>query len=496
MSTLEMRRVGSDSRYVLQLLRRLFQGRLLRHLFRIAVSLFLLPLDNSIFVAALALEYASLFFPAFRSIHHRQEILRDLRFHPKTILITGVDTPHGLHIARCFYHEGHRVVGADITTTNFPSGGGLSKALVAYYRVPKAQYVPRLLDIVSREKVDIWIPCSQATSVIEDGMAKQAIEDRTGCKCITLDTDLAIQWSQLDSFIQYLSEKDLPVVENHHIQSRDSIHRILHRSPTKAFHIRSGTPAIHKGDIILPKRTLSLTYAEVSRMQVSKDTPWLMQQHARLGDFIAELLVMQGHVIAITVHPASRESEWGRSPLNEGLTAAIRRLMDRFASKCGARLIGHFTLRLMVDEELTLNSVRYDVHIAGCTQGAAVTSHLLWDTPPESLVSGYLAILSEDIVPETSLNVFARQTMTSTAVTLPRPPSVYQAIRKVNVRCVLPALFPVAQQVDWAFGEATKLLLFWEDWRFSAIDPLPWWWHTHVHSPLRELDLMLHSDNN
>ncbi|KAL5336524.1 hypothetical protein BJX70DRAFT_372236 [Aspergillus crustosus] len=495
MSTLEVRRIGSDSkRYVLQLLRRLFRRQLLRHLFQIAVSFALLPLDNSIVLVALVLEYFSLFFPIHESNCRRRDVLRDVRFHPKTILITGVDTPHGLHLARCFYHEGHRVVGTDITHTVLTSGGSKSTALVAYYRVAKTHYVSSLLDVVLREKVDIWIPCSQGTSVIEDAIAKQAIESRTSCKSITLDVDLASQWSQLDSFIQYLNEKDLPAIENHHIQTRDSIHRILHRSPTKAYHIRSKSPAISRNDVTLPKRTVSLTYAEVSSMQVSKDSPWSMQQHARLGEFVAELIVIHGHVIAILVRPAKGE-EWGHSPLNKGLVAAIRRLMDRLASKSGARLVGHFTVRLMVDEESTPNGVRYEIQIADCTQSVAATT-LLWNLPSRSLVSGYLTIFSEETAPETVLPAFTRETRPSTIITLNRPPSVSQTIRKLNIRRVLPAFLPVAQELGWALAEAVKLLFFWEDWRFSFTDPLPWWWHTHVSLPLGELNSMLQSDGD
>ncbi|KAL4884301.1 hypothetical protein BJY04DRAFT_17128 [Aspergillus karnatakaensis] len=496
MSALEVRRVGSNSKqYLLQLLRRLFEGQVLRHLFRAAVSLALLPLDNSILLLAVALRYASLFFRPLRLLRRRQEILQDVRFHPKTILITGVDTPQGLHVARCFYTEGHRVVGADITNAKFASGGSMSRALAAYYRVSKPHYVPMLLDIVLREKVDVWIPCSQGTSVVEDAMAKQAIESRTSCKSITLDTDLTFHWSEPDTFIQRLSEKDLPVVESHYIQSRDSIHKILHRSPTKTFHIRKGSPA-DKNNIILPKRTVSLTYSEVSRMHVSKDSPWLMQQHARLGEFVAELLVIHGNVTAILVRPVSDTTEWGRSPLNEGLAAAIHKLMDRFASKCGARTTGHITVRLMVDEELALNSVRYEVRIAGCTQGTAATAHLLSASSSQTLVSGYLTILSHDAVPETSLDVIIRSTGPNASITLPQPQSVYKTIRKIDVPRVLPALSPVAQHIEWTLERAGKALLFWEHWRFSFMDPLPWWWHTHVSWPLRELDLMLQSEGD
>ncbi|KAL4920709.1 hypothetical protein BDW62DRAFT_162647 [Aspergillus aurantiobrunneus] len=492
MSSLDVRRLNSiPKRQIYRSMRKLLQGQVL-HLFRMVVSLALLPLDTSIFFVAAAVAY---FLPSFLQLEtlHRQEILRDVQFRPKTVLITGLDTPHGLRVARCWYNEGHRVVGADITDTRFASGESMSRALVGYYRIPKAQYASRLLDIVLREKVDIWIPCAQDASAVDDALAKQAIEGRTGCKCVTLDTELAIQWSRSETFVQYLTKQDLPVVENYQVQSRDSIHRILHRSPTKVYHIRKTAPAVNvEGAIVLPKRTLSSTYSKVSEIQISKDNPWLMQQHARLGELLAELLIINGYVNAIAIRPASQESAWGSSPLNEGLAAAIHQVMNSFASRGGPRVTGHLILRLMVDKQLTSNSVRYDVHIAGCTQGAAAIAHLLQNTHSQSLVNGYLAILSEDGISNTSMDVFTRPKASITRIPS-RLPSVYKTIKSWDVRKVLPALYPVAQRIDWAVDEAGKLLMFWKNWRFSFTDPLPWWWHTHVSWPLREVELVLHS---
>ncbi|KAL5002946.1 hypothetical protein BDV10DRAFT_87585 [Aspergillus recurvatus] len=490
MTSLGVQRLISISRrQIYQTVRRLFQRPILGHLFRIVISLLLLPLDNLILSVTLAVRFLSSFFP-LSALRRRQGILQDVRFCPRTILVTGVDTPHGLHVARCWYKEGHRVVGADIVEARFASGESLSRALVAHYRFPKSQYVSRLLDIVLREKVDIWIPCSQDTSIVDDGMAKQTIESRTSCRCVTLDPELASQWSRSESFIQYLMDHGHSIVENHEVRSRDSIHRILHRSPTKIYHMRKATPAVNIGEIIvLPKKTLSMTYSEVSKIQVSKDSPWVMQQHARLGELIAEVLIIRGYVIAIMICPASRGLDCVSSRVNEGLAAASQYVAERLASKGGPRVSGHFLLRLMVDEQLHLNSVLYEVHIASCTQGAAVTADLLQDTPPRTLVDGYLAILEDEL--KTSVNGFASP---QARISMPSQPlSVYQAIKGHDTRKVLTALYPVAQQIDWALNKAEKLMLFWTDWRFSIIDPLPWWWHTHVYWPLTELDSMIES---
>ncbi|KAL3460851.1 hypothetical protein BJX64DRAFT_176221 [Aspergillus heterothallicus] len=495
MSALGVRRaVGSSRQQFFILMRRLLQARVHRHLFHIALSVIFLPLDNTILFVAFVLSYLSSWFPRLGS-ENRQQILRDEGFYPKTILVSGIDTPYGLRVARCCYFQGHRVIGADITGSRLTPGEGMSRAVFAYYRIQKARYVSNLLDIVQREKVDIWIPSSQGASAADDAVCKQAIESRTSCKCITLDSDLSSQWSQPESFLEYLEGNSLPVVENHQVHSRDSIHRILHRSPTKVYHIRKNAAAVRQDTaIILPKRTLSSTYTQVSQIQVSKDSPWTMQQHARLGEFVAELLLASGLIAAITIRPANQQSDWGCSPLNEGLATAIHKLMERFAFTAGPRATGHLSVRLMVDEELGINSIRYAVHIAECTQGAASTKSLLQTTPAHTLVSGYLAAVSENNAVSTTspepLHTYPRTGITKDT---PQRPNLYQTVKGYDVRRVLPALYPVAQKLDWAIEEANKLLVFWKNWRFSVDDPLPWWWHNHVFWPLQELGLMLDS---
>ncbi|CEL04619.1 hypothetical protein ASPCAL05747 [Aspergillus calidoustus] len=495
MSALGVRRaVGSSRRQIFHLMRHLLQAQIHRHFFHIALSLVLLPLDNAILFVAVILNYLRSWFPQSGS-RTRHQILQDERFYPKTVLVTGIDTPYGLRVARCCYFEGHRVIGADITDSRVIPGEGMSKAIFAYYRLQKPRYVSNLLDIVQREKVDIWIPCSRDVSTVEDAMAKQAIEGRTSCKCITLDSEFSSQWGRSELFHQYLEQNALPIVESHQVHSRDSIHRILHRSPTKVYHIRK-TAAVLRQDtiVVLPKRTLSSTYTQVSEIQVSKDCPWVMQQYARLGEFIAELLLVGGHVTAITIRPANERSDWGYSPLNKGLATAIHTLMEKFASSGGSRATGHLSLQLMVDEELGADSVRYAVHIAGCTQGAAAVTHLLTETPAQALVDGYLSALSENAASNPSSDALHNYARTSITKIPSRRPSLYQTVKGYDVRRVLPALYPVAQQIDWALEEAGQLLVFLKDWRFSVDDPLPWWWHRHVFWLLRELGLILGSE--
>ncbi|PLB43242.1 hypothetical protein P170DRAFT_441696 [Aspergillus steynii IBT 23096] len=465
---------------------------ILVHLFNIALALVLLPLNNTILLAAYTAGYLSFVLSRSDPIQRRQAALRDVQFYPKTILVTGVDTPHGLAVARSCYHQGHRVVGVSVTETAIPSGESMSKALGAFYRIPKTKYVSRLLDVINREKADVWVPCSEKASVLDDAMAKQVIEGRTECKCITMDTELASMFGRPATFRQYLVEKELPVVENHQVQSRDSIHKILHRSPTKTYRISRPDPVTRENKIItLPKRTLSLTYSEVSEIQISKESPWTLQQQSRLGEFLAEMLVVHGHVKAIKVRPADDQSTWGRSRLDEGLTMSIHKLMERFALKGGYRMTGHICVRVMVDEEVDANQVRYALHINGCTQGAGAVNDLLQDAS-EQLVRGYLSVEAPHLngfMASDSVDALRIQAAQSIVSTTPRPKfSLYQKLKEHDDENLFTVLYPVAQHIDTLISGTERALMFWRDWRFSIHDPLPWWWDAHVYQPLKELE--------
>ncbi|GIK00420.1 hypothetical protein Aspvir_004443 [Aspergillus viridinutans] len=464
--------------------------RMLIHLLWVAVAFALLPLDNAILSAVYVVGFASQLLPGSCPSYQRKTALRNVHFYPKTVLVTGIDTPPGLAMARSWYYKGHRVVGTSIADSAIRSGESLSRTLAAFYNISRSQYISQLLDVIYREKVDIWMPCSDKTTAMEDAMAKEVIESRTNCKCIHLDTELADRFSRPESFIQYLVEKDLPVLETHQVQSRASIHSILHRSPTKVYQMRRASSiAADSKVIVLPKRTLSQTYTEVSEIQISKDSPWMLQQQTRLGTYFAEMLVVRGFVEAIRIRPSDQQLGWGRSRLDEALAIAIRKLMDRFAMKGGPRLTGLLCVKLMIDEVFNTNSVRHVIHIAGCTQGAAAIRHLLQDASC-SIPSGCVTVLAAQTNGmSTRLSESSNTGIRSLMCKAPSQRSrFYEALKTHECGRLVLVVSRAMQLLDRLTYEAGQLV-FWKNWRYSSFDPLPWWWDAHIYQPARHFGM-------
>lgn len=471
-----------------------------RHVVVMATSLALLPLDTAVLVTSYGLAYVP--FVGNDLKRRRRAKLRDSQFQPKTVLITGIETPRGLALARKWYYAGHRVIGGDVGPIPVWSGSSMSKTLSAWYRIPKTQYVSSLLDVVKREKVNIWIPCSDNVSAMEDAVAKDVIEGRTDCKCIHFGTDFTAIFSQEETLLRFLSDNGLPVAEKHDVRSRDSIHKILHRSPSKSYQVRKAKGAVNgsangkvngkangkvNGDevLVLPKSSLSQTYSDVSEIKISADEPWILQQHARVGEYYAEMILVRGQIKVFGLRPANAEAEakWGESRLDQGLFAAVHNLMQSLGEKGGLRLTGHLCVRVMVDEELDQNSVRNVIYIADCTQGTGAVSILL-DNPASDITQAYLAALTPEVNGVTPNGVEAAQNA-KFFMGGRRKKGFFRKMGDFYLKKTRP-LRKASKTID-AWAGQTDHIMIWQDPFFSRVDPLPWWWQAHVFRPLKDL---------
>ena len=461
-------------------------SRIYRLAIQILTSLILLPLDTFILLSAALLNHFHLLHHQQR--HNRQLLLQNPRFYPKTILITGINTTRGLKLARQFHYGGHRVIGADVGLSLIRSSGSMSNTIFAYYSLSssKAQYVSSMIDIIHREKVDLWIPYSDNVNPIDDAMAKSAIESRTSCRCLHLNVDYVTLFSRDDSFIQHVRERGLPVIERHDVQSRDSVHRILNRSPNKAYLIHKTSKGTLRDAVSLPKSTPSQTYAEVSMIAISKDKPWVLKQRARLGNYWADLVLVRGVVRAMKVRPLRPQlSIKNDSKMETGLYETIRRLMDEFAELAGPRISGHLSIKIMVDEEIAPNSVSYIVYIGGCRQGSIAVAGLLDDDPPSNLYSSYLELLSPEV------NGIIDPDIKPQAHTKSRPSRKWTDYSAAwnQIHIPVPSVVQSAEEVWMEIRRLRDSVMHFVPFvdrleNFSVLDPLPWWWHYHVSQPV------------
>lgn len=202
----------------------------------VALSLITAPITATL--AALAILY-DLLSPT-------QAISRTTR---KTVMITGARNAKCLFLARAFHRMGCRVIVAEEPDWFSLNMTRFSRAVRGYYPLPdpvvSAQaYKDAVVDVVLRERVDMFLPCSSPTYTILDAVAALAVAHRApGCTSFIQHPDLVTALDHKDEFISLCNDLGLPVPASRLIQSVDEAVDWLH-SPEN---IGAGQKYITKG---------------------------------------------------------------------------------------------------------------------------------------------------------------------------------------------------------------------------------------------------------
>ena len=461
---------------------------LAQNLLLILLSFIFLPLDSLILFYSFCLRALA------PQDGIRQRIRRYPGFRPRIILVTGVGMTKGLALARIFYLAGHTVVGADAEPYGVPVNGRFSKALKKFYRLPQpsehdgsAPYIQHLLKIVRKENVDLWVSCSSATTAVEDGLAKEIIEQRTDCRAIQFDVKTAAALYEKHSFIQKTIALGLPAPETYDVTTRHAVHTLLNSKPKKQYIMKSaGVDGAVKGDkTILPRRSVSETYNHLSKVPISKEKPWVLQQYIQGEQYCTHALVVDGEVKAFIASPSLELlMHYEALPGTSGLSKAMLKFTQEFVKRNGEGVTGHLAFDFMVEETMTESGLQKSLYPIECNPGAHTAVVLFSSLSPE-LAARYMdALMSKtDSFSSGYVNGYDANVLT------PQNPRKVYWIGHDLVSLVLhPALQAIRMRLtmhDFLAGCYTFLehLLLWKDGTFEVWDPLPWWWLYHVYWP-------------
>lgn len=327
----------------------------------ILISVLFLPAA----LLALVYNYAALILAPQNKLRH--QIRRSARFRPQTVLIVGASSPAGLRVARAFYQTGHKVIGVDSTRYG---PAIFSRALVKVHAIRALKnddvstYISDILKVIVKEKATILLDCTEATSSIIQAQAKAVIERRTSCVCLSVDIDLAKRLDTRHAFLTFVKETGLAMIEKHNVKSRDDIHNILNESNGKKYLLRTagGSDSPPKR-AILPGRTLSQTYHEVSQLKITSNDSWTLEQHVD-GEprYTAASLVVQGQIKAFAVYYSlDTQGGLGIVPVNSGLYQAARRYLDDVLQRLDATFSSHLCLDFYVAEKPSKSGVTQQI---------------------------------------------------------------------------------------------------------------------------------------
>ena len=465
------------------------QAHRLRDLALVYLSVVFLPLDT--FVLAICYTYSSLFLS--KTSQKGRECRSQSGFVPRRILVTGVGMTKGLALARLFYEAGHDVIGADFEPNGALACGRFSNSITNFYRLQKpsaragsAPYVTSLIEIVSKEKVELWVSCSGVASAAEDGEAKEIIEARTKCKAIQFDVKSTSTLHEKDSFIAHTRTIGLSVPETHRITSRAQVENVLRRSPAGRHYILKTigvVDAVRADMTLLPKASQEETSKHIARLPISEDIPWIIQQYILGSEYCTHSLIVNGQVEAFVACPSAELlMHYEALPADSALSQAMLHFTQSYAAAEGQTFTGHLSFDFIV-ERTSMNAVEpKDVLLQPieCNPRAHTAVALFNHTT--SMADAYLSLLD----PHEKASAIPASIMPL------RRDKYYWIGHDLVEKVVLPTanLIMLKSSLSEATEQYNQFLvhiLTWKDGTFEVDDPLPWWWLYHVYWPTRLL---------
>lgn len=489
----------------------------LRNMLLILLSLLFLPLSTFILVATYILQ------PLF-STHttaRRVRIRSSASFEPRKILVTGVSMAKGLIVARAFHLAGHDVIGADYEVWSVPVPGRASRSLRKFYTLPKpsekegpARYLAELVRIVEAERVELWVSCSAQSCALEDGQAKEVLEQRFGVVAIQFDVETTRILHEKNLFLPYTRDLGLPIPETHTVTSRAEVHRLLSQgaaSPQKGRKKQYILKSVAIDDLTrmdltpLPRCTISETYHQVAKTPISPSNPWLLQQFIQGKEYCTHALVVRGVIKSFVACHSSDlvmhyESIARESPLNKSMLLFTKAFVAR-ASLSGKKMTGHLSFDFLVDEFPTEKGVEMVLQPIECNPRTHTGITVAFQRREHEMVDAYLSALEEAHIPTTNgspnpttsssplnsdpsdSNINLSSILTPTHVS--RSYWIGHDIFTLLFMPLLNIFSPKFSLPAYLGGYVTLLahILTWKEGTFEFWDPLPCWWLYHVYWP-------------
>lgn len=238
--------------------------------------------------------------------NHVSETLLNNATSKQKILITGAKMTKALQLARSFYRDGHEVYLVE-TDKYWLSGHRFSRAVRGFYTVPAPEkdsegYCQKLLEIVKRHHIDVFIPVSSPVASYYDSLAKKVLEPY--CESIHFDPETTATLD--DKYAFCVKAKELGL-------SAPKVFLITNPQQVLDFDFASdGSKYILKSISYDSVLRLDLTALPFSGMEnyvrslpISEQKPWVMQEFIRGQEYCFHATVRQGKV---RLHCCSKSS--------------------------------------------------------------------------------------------------------------------------------------------------------------------------------------------
>lgn len=383
----------------------------------------------------------------------------------------------GLFIARSFYLQGHRVIGADFEPNGIPICGRFSKALAKFFRLSPLgtgaegprMYIRQLVRIIEQEKVDLWISCSGVASALEDARAAETVEASTDCKVIQFGVDLTATLHEKDTFIEQTRRIGLNVPETHAVKTVAEALSHLYDESSEArkqqFIVKPiGMDDIGRADIMtpLPRATYEETRDHLKYLRIDPSRPFILQQYIDGPEYCTHSIIVRGQVMAFTACPSAELlMHYHALSSSSDLFQTMLDYTHKYASKLGV-VNGHFSIDFILQGKDHGDDLSERLFPIECNPRAH-TADVLFENQQSKMVDAYLSVLQDEEDFERS----KRQVVFTDDET-----KVYWIGHDLVTRGILP-LFQGAPRESWT--ELVQHICTWKDGTYAWWDPWPFW---------------------
>lgn len=416
----------------------------------------------------------------------------------KTVLITGASTPYGLNVAQAFYKGGHRVVSAGLHTNAFLAIAKRSRAISKHYDIPRLSadqdesYVARCLLIVAKqERADLWIDCADDISLDILTSAQRQIQRETECICIAPDHDKVQLLGTREALLDFLRTRSLPAPEVYSVRSRGDIHNVLNRSQGKKQFMLKSSEKTKEFDprAMLPRRTLSQTYQEVSLLKITPGSQLLLEEYIDASTtYVCSSIVVSG---VVKLFATSQRSGDLNANFNDksALWKALRAYTDAIAYELGTDFNNHLTLTFLLNEKVTSAGVQQQIlPIEGKVRFESNFLFPRHAIPANNLLLAYMAALQHNTNGSSTLTTkklqgIERYSTSDTFADLAR--QRYFLLESIEELALCPLWQLLSRKASLAEAAASILtlvqrILFWDEAYYDFYDPLPAFWQSTI----------------
>ncbi len=229
----------------------------------------------------------------------------------KNLLLTGAKMTKCLQLARLFKAAGHKVFLLE-TDEYWMSGNRFSNAVTGFYTVPNPKkdwegYCEKLLDLVNRENIDVFIPVSAAVLTYSESLVKPILAEH--CEVLHFDLEITKMLDNKFTFIEKAKSFGLTVPKSFLITNPEQVLNFDFAADGSQYILKSiPYDSVRRLNMTkLPMDSIQEMEQFVKGLPISLEQPWIMQEFVKGKEYCTHSTVRQGK---IRLHCCCESSEF------------------------------------------------------------------------------------------------------------------------------------------------------------------------------------------